>query len=232
MTRSVLAVGTHPGDIEFGCAGTLAAHRAAGDSVTMLVLTCDGLDTERSRQAEAAARELDCLLVWGPQAAERRSGDRRVHTRGHADRRSRHQRPGESWPGLISSAAMTVAAIENVLTGVDADVIYVHAPDDANAEHRAAAVATLSAARHSSRILHYAGESTLQFAPALFVDISPFLDRKLAALAEAPFPVDPELPTGTARHFGAQARVRYAEAFAPARFVWELATVDVALARA
>ena len=228
MTRSVLAVGTHPGDIEFGCAGTLAAHRAAGDSVTMLVLTCDGPDTVRSRQAEAAAHLLDCLLVWGPQAAERRSGDRRVHSRNGSDRRSRQQRPGETWPGLVSSAAMTVAAIENVLTGVDADVVYVHAPDDANAEHRAAAVATLSAARHSSRILHYAGESTLQFAPALFVDISPFLDRKLAALAAASRPVDPELPTGTARHFGAQARVRYAEAFAPARFVWDLATADVA----
>ncbi len=226
MTRNVLAVGTRPGDIEFGCAGTLAAHRAAGDSVTMLVLTCDGPDTVRSRQAEAAARELDCLLIWGPQAAERRSRDRRTHTRGGTDRRPRHQRGGESWPGLISSAAMTVAAIENVLTGVDADVIYVHAPDDADAEHRAAAVATLSAARHSSRILHYAGESTLGFAPALFVDISPFLGRKLAALAEAPPPVDLELSTGTARHFGAQARVRYAEAFAPARFVWDLATAD------
>ena len=37
--RSVLAVGAHPDDIELGCAGTLAAHRAVGDSVTMLVLT-------------------------------------------------------------------------------------------------------------------------------------------------------------------------------------------------
>jgi LmbE family N-acetylglucosaminyl deacetylase len=229
MTRSVLAVGMHPGDIEFGCAGTLAAHRAAGDSVTMLVLTCDGPDTPRSRQAEAAARELDCLLVWGPQAAERRSGDRRLQLRGTNDRRTRDQRPGETWPGLVSSAAMTVAAIENVLTGVDADVVYVHAPEDANGEHRDAAVATLSAARHSSRILHYAGESTLQFAPALFVDISPFLDRKLAALAAGPQPVDPELPTGTARHYGAQARVRYAEAFTPARFVWELATASAAV---
>lgn len=227
MTRSVLAVGTHPGDIEFGCAGTLAAHRAAGDSVTMLVLTCDGLDSVRSRRAEAAARELDCLLVWGPQAAERRSANRRTYTRAGAERRSRQQRAGETWPGLVSSAAMTVAAIENVLSGVDADVVYVHAPDDANAEHRAATVATLSAARHSSRILHYAGESTLRFTPALFVDISPFLGRKLAALAEGPLPVDPELPTGTARHFGAQARVRYAEAFAPARFVWDLATADL-----
>lgn len=221
MSRSVLAVGAHPGDVEFGCAGTLAAHRAAGDSVTMLVLTCDGSDTVLSRQAEAAARALDCLLVWGPQAAERRSGDRRAYVRGTGERRARHLRSDADWDGR------TVAAIENVLTGVDADVIYVHAPEDADAEHRAAAVATLSAARHSRRILHYAGESTLRFEPALFVDVSPYLDRKLAALAEAARPVDPELPTGTARHFGAQARVRYAEAFAPARFVWDLATADL-----
>ena len=224
--RSVLAVGAHPGDVEFGCAGTLAAHRAAGDSVTVLVLTCDGPDSVLSRRAEAAARALDCLLVWGPQAAERRSGDRRVYVRGTGDRRARQPRSDPAWgaPGTVAPDGRTVAAIENVLTGVDADVVYVHAPEDADAEHRAAAVATLSAARHSRRILHYAGESTLRFEPALFVDVSPYLDRKLAALAEAARPVDPELATGTARHFGARARVRYAEAFTPARFVWDLAT--------
>jgi LmbE family N-acetylglucosaminyl deacetylase len=228
MARSVLAVGAHPGDIEYGCAGTLAAHRAAGDSVTMLVLTCDSSDLAASRPAEEAARALDCLLVWGPQAAERRFGERRTQVRAGGDRRARHLRLDEVWgaPGTVSTDGRTVAAIENVLTGVDADVIYVHAPDDAEAEHRAAAVATLSAARHSRRILHYSGDSTLRFEPALFVDVSPYLERKLAALAAAAHPVDPELPTGTARHFGAQARVRYAEAFAPARFVWDLSTAD------
>ena len=48
----------HPGDIESGCGATLAAHRSAGDSVVMLVLTGDG-------DAEAAAKALDCLLVLG-----------------------------------------------------------------------------------------------------------------------------------------------------------------------
>ena len=36
---NVLAVGAHPDDIEIGCGGTLLAHKAAGDTVTMLVLT-------------------------------------------------------------------------------------------------------------------------------------------------------------------------------------------------
>ncbi|AGL19726.1 PIG-L deacetylase family protein [Actinoplanes sp. N902-109] len=203
--RSVLAVGAYPGDLESGCAGTLAAHRAAGDFVTMLVLACEGPDHPSTKKAEAAAKALDCLLLWGPEAAERRHAtDRRRRDRGANDRRTTPGRPPAT------------AAIENVLTGVDADVIYVHAPDDANAERRAAAQATVVAARHSSRVLHYAGESTLRFDPALYVDVSPYLTEKLEVSA------DPELATATARHFGAQARVRYAEAFAPDRFVWDL----------
>ena len=177
--RSVLAIGAHPGDVEAGCAGTLAAHRAAGDSVTVLVLAGAG--------GEETARALDCLLVHGRMPA-----------------------------GGVCPDAATVAAIENVVSGVDADVIYVHAPDDADAEHRAAAAATLSAARHGRRVLHYPGPSTLRFAPSVFVDVTDRLDRKLAVSA------DPETAAASARHFGALARVRYAEAFAPTRFVWDL----------
>ena len=204
--RSVLAVGAHPDDIELGCAGTLAAHRAAGDSVTMLVLTGaqngPGTNADRRAEAEAAARALDCLLVWG-----------------------------RLMDCAVSSDTATIAAIENVISGVAADVVYVHAPDDSHQDHRAAAAATLSAARHSSRILHYGSPSTVRFEPSLFVDISAHLNRKLTALSchgsqvDGSAMVDPEVVGASARHFGALARVRYAEAFAPARFVWDLAAV-------
>jgi LmbE family N-acetylglucosaminyl deacetylase len=206
--RSVLAVGAHPDDIELGCAGTLAAHRAAGDSVTMLVLTGGqngpGANADRRAEAEAAARTLDCLLVWG----------RLVDC-------------------AVSPDSGTIAAIENVISGVEADVVYVHAPEDSHQDHRAAAAATMSAARHSSRILHYRSPSTVRFEPSLFIDISAHLDRKIAALSchnsqvQGSAMVDPEVVAASARHFGAQARVRYAEAFAPARFVWDLASVPL-----
>ncbi len=179
VMRSVLAVGAHPGDVEAGCAATLAAHRAAGDSVTILVLTGAG--------GEESARTLDCLLV-----------------------------PGTAPHGAVCPDAATIAAVENVITGVDADVVYVHAPDDSVADHRAAAAATLAAARHGSRVLHYPGPSTLRFEPSVFVDVTPHLDRKLTVLA------DREVAAASARHFGALARVRFAEAFAPTRFVWDL----------
>lgn len=175
--RSVLAVGAYPGDIETGCAGTLAAHRAAGDSVTVLVLA--------GTPDEHTGRALDCLLVGGKTEE-------------------------------VRADAVTIAAIENVITGVDADVIYLPAADDASDGHRAAAAATLAAARHGSRVLHYPGASTLRFEPSVFVDVTAYLDRKLAVVA------DPETAAASARHFGALARVRYAEAFAPTRFVWDL----------
>jgi len=175
--RSVLAVGAHPGDLEIGCAGTLAAHRAAGDAVAMLVLAGHG--------GEPAARTLDCLLVHGKLDS-------------------------------LGTDVETVAAIETVLTGVDADVIYVHAPDDSHPEHRAVATATLSAARHGSRVLHYRGPSTLRFEPSVYVDIGDHLDVKLSIVT------DPDTGAASARHFGALARVRYAEAFAPTRFVWDI----------
>jgi LmbE family N-acetylglucosaminyl deacetylase len=177
--RSVLAVGAVAGVVEAGCAGTLAAHRAAGDAVTVLVLAGPG--------GEEAARALDYLLVHGP---------------------------GE--PGAIVASPSTIAAIETVISGIDADVVYAPAPDDALADQRATAAATLSAARHGSRVLHYPGPSTLRFEPSVFVDVSAYLEKKLSLVAER------DIAAASARHFGALARVRYAEAFAPTRFVWDL----------
>jgi len=204
--RSVLAIGAHPDDIELGCGGALAAHRAAGDSVTMLVLTGGqngpGDRDARRIEQEDAARVLDAVLVWG---------------------------------GLVDCAfasdGSTVNMIEHVIDAVGADVVYVHAPDDTHQDHRAAAAATLSAARRGCTVLHYRSPSTQQFHPTVFVDISEHLDRKIDALGrhrsqvQGSLMVDLEVTRASARHFGAMARVRYAEGFTPVRFVWDLSPV-------
>lgn len=206
--RSVLAIGAHPDDIEMGCGGALASHRAAGDAVTMLVLTGgqsgSGDVALRRAEQERAARVLDSVLIWA---------------------------------GLVDCALTadqaTISMIENVMSTVGADIVYVHSPDDSHQDHRAATAATLSAARFGCSILHYRSPSTLHFHPTVFVEISEFLDRKLEALdhhrsqVDHSSMVDPDAIRASARHFGAQARVRYAEAFAPARFVWDLHPVSL-----
>jgi bacillithiol biosynthesis deacetylase BshB1 len=66
----VLCVGAHPDDVEMGMAGTVAALRSAGHSVSLLVLTRGELGTygdadTREVEARAAAEILGCSLeIW------------------------------------------------------------------------------------------------------------------------------------------------------------------------
>jgi len=207
--RDVLAVGAHPDDIELGCGGALLAHVAAGDRVTMLVVTggengpgdAERITGRRAEQVEAA-RTLGVSLRWG----------------GLTD-------------CAVPTDSSTVALIESVLRETGAGLVYVHAPDDSHQDHRAVASATLSAARRLPRVLHYQSPSTLAFTPTVFVDVTAHLSGKLAALrchasqVDLSAMVEPDAVVASARHWGAQARIGYAEAFAPTRMVLDLAPV-------
>jgi LmbE family N-acetylglucosaminyl deacetylase len=201
--RRVLAIGAHPDDIELGCGATLLAHAAAGDAVTMLVLTGGQAGpgaAHRHEEQRQAAAVLGAALRWG----------------GLVD-------------CCVTSEAATVRLVEEVIRDTDADVVYVHAPEDSHQDHRAAAAATLSAARRMSRVLHYQSPSTLSFQPTVFVDVTGYLSGKLAALrahasqVEMSAMVEPDAVVASARYWGAQARIGYAEAFAPCRLVLDLA---------
>ena len=131
--RRVLAVGAHPDDIELGCGATLLAHSAAGDAVTMLVMTGgengpgdDETIVGRRLEQEQAARTLGAGLLWGGQR-----------------------------DCAVTPDAATVAVVERAIKETDADLVYVHAPDDSHQDHRAVAAATLSAARRLPRVMHY-----------------------------------------------------------------------------
>src|SRR4051794_21974379 len=202
--RNVLAIGAHPDDIELGCGATLLAHATAGDSVTMLVLTGGengpGPVGDRVAEQRSAAATLGAGLRWG----------------GLRD-------------CTLTPDATTVRIVEDAIGQTGADLVYVHAPDDSHQDHRAAAAATLAAARRLSRVLHYQSPSTLTFTPCVFVDVTAHLTGKLAALAahasqvELSAMVEPDAVVASARHWGAQARIGYAEAFAPTRIVLDLA---------
>ena len=206
---NVLAIGAHPDDIELGCGGALLAHVAAGDSVTMLVITGgengpgDGArGAGRREEQERAAEMIGARLVWG----------------------------GLRDCEVVPDSA-TVRLIERVLRATNADLVYVHAPDDSHQDHRAVAAATLGASRRLPRVLHYQSPSTLSFTPTVYVDVTAHLTGKVAALAahvtqvEMSAMVEPDAVVASARHWGAQARIGYAEAFQPTRLVLDLAPV-------
>jgi LmbE family N-acetylglucosaminyl deacetylase len=212
--RNVLAVGAHPDDIELGCGATLLAHVAAGDTVTMLVMTGGENGPGSSDQ------------VRGRWTEQRRAAD----TLG----------AGLRWGGLrdctLTPDSATVRIVERAVQETAADLVYVHAPDDSHQDHRAVAAATLSAARRLSRVLHYQSPSTLTFSPTVYVDVTAHLSGKLAALqahasqVELSAMVEPDAVVASARHWGAQARIGYAEAFAPTRMVLDLTPVGPAAA--
>ncbi|WP_194894036.1 PIG-L deacetylase family protein [Catenulispora pinisilvae] len=199
----VLAVGAHPDDVELGCGAALLAHRARGDDVGLLVLTGGehGPQGQSSRvsEQEIAASILGAELFWG----------------GFED-------------GAVPEGRAAVAAVEEAIRATGADVVYTHSPRDSHQDHRSAAVATLAAGRHVSRILMYETPSSLGFAPTVFVDAAEHLTGKLKALRAHVSQVlqnqmvDLDAVAAQARFRGFQARLRHAEGFETERFAWDL----------
>ncbi len=200
----VVAIGAHPDDIELGCGGALIAHRDAGDEITMLVMTSGaigpGAEAERRREQEDAARILGASLCWG----------------GFAD-------------GAVPDGVDAVSAIQIVVEGTGADVVYTHSVHDTHQDHRATARATFGAARRVSRVLCYEAPSAVGFEPSVFVDVDGLVDAKLD-LVRAHLSqvlgcglVDLDAVAAQARFRGFQARSAQAEAFEVHRFLWDVA---------
>jgi LmbE family N-acetylglucosaminyl deacetylase len=169
----------------------------------MLVMTSgeEGPQNERSRLAEQhdAAAMLGATLLWG----------------GLPD-------------GAISNDRIAVNIVQDALVTSAAELVYCHAPQDTHQDHRAASAAVLSASRRASRILMYEAPTSVTFEPAIFIDIGMFVEAKLDLLRAHVSQVlknglvDLEAVEAQARYYGFRARVRYAEAFASERFLWEL----------
>jgi LmbE family N-acetylglucosaminyl deacetylase len=199
----VLAVGAHPDDIELGCAGALMRHVAAGDQVTMLVMTSGdrGPQGARSRVSEQkeASRIIGAQLLWG-----------------HFD------------DGSIPHGRESVAIVDAAVRDLHADVVYVHAPADSHQDHVATSLATAAAARRTARVLYYQSPSTTQFQPNVFVDVEDTVAGKIDSLrahwsqvTQCQF-VDLEAVEAGCRYWGSRARISYAEPFETPRFVWDI----------
>lgn len=210
---NVLAVAAHPGDIEFGCGGTLLSHRQRGDAITLLVMTTgeQALAGARDRIAEQeeAAALLGAALRWG-----------------------------DLEDGLVTEGRPTIAAVELALAESGAHVVYTHAPHDTHHDHRAVAVASLSALRRTPRVLCYEAPTSVDFDPTLYVDIEGLVEGKLDLLRTHMSQVmagdllDLEEVEARARYRGFAARVHHAEGFEVHRFVWDGATAPAEAGRA
>ncbi len=190
--ETVLAIGSHPDDVEIGCGGILLRHGSVGHDIHLLTLTSGEAGGEPGIRAAESER-----------AAELMSAE--LHMLDLDDT-------------AISETATTVRAISEVIERVQPTTIYTHSPRDVHQDHRAGHHASLVAARRVPRIYGYETPSTtVEFQPSRFISIDEVLDRKLEAIGAFESQtrirsyLAPDLLRATARYWGRFATSLYAE---------------------
>jgi N-acetylglucosamine malate deacetylase 1 len=167
-TPCVLAVFAHPDDAELACGGTLAAFRDGGYDVHIIAMT-DGSNSsvprpqDRVKEAEASAAIIGATITI------------------------------ENLPdGEVPVTGPTYRTIERHMRQLSPTVVITHytSPlplDDHQDHHATGLVATTLAKRVRSPQLIMQGEPPVLnsgFIPNLYVDISEFMPKKLAAVAQ------------------------------------------------
>lgn len=156
--KRVLAIGAHPDDVEIGCGGALARHRAEGDALMILTLSrgANGGDTNvRTREAHRAADLLGAGLEFG-----------------------------ELPDAHIGEGFETIEVIQAAIRSFAPTHVYTHSGQDTHQDHRNVHAATLVAAREVRNVFCYQSPSaTVDFRPTFFVDIADHIAVKLEAIA-------------------------------------------------
>ena len=199
---NVLAIGAHPDDIEFGCSGTLAQYRNKGDEVYLLIVADGGMggDPEvRQKEQEVSAEIMGAKkLFWG----------------GYKDTFIIFDKP-------------LIDLLERFLRDVNPSLVLVNYPEDTHQDHVRLAKATISATRYTPKVIFYETPTSIGFNPLIFTDIDETLEKKIKSLeahasqfhkTNIPGSNIVDIAIATARFRGTQARVTFAEGFAPLRY--------------
>lgn len=225
---SVLIVASHPDDEILGVGATAAWHAARGDRVVTMILAEGATSRDATRNPVSREDELLALKAAATSAAKE-LGLAPPHFGGFPDNR------------MDSCDLLDVVKIvEDLVSEIDPDVVYTHHGGDLNVDHRITYQAVLTACRpmpDSRRRAIYTFETVSStewnsaeigpaFRPQRYIDVTPFLDKKLAALGHysmemRPFPHarSVDAVAALARLRGSQAGCKAAEAFMVVREV-------------
>lgn len=165
--KRILAIGAHFDDVELGCGGTLARHAAAGNRVTVCVVTDSGYSDPKGREIRSAAQA-------------RREGEAAAALLGYS-------LICLNLPtfGVEDSEALT-GKLTALIEDLQIDTLYTHWDGDTHRDHRNTALCSIMAGRRTPRFLMYLSNfctGSRPFHPAFYVDITDFLEIKLKALS-------------------------------------------------
>jgi LmbE family N-acetylglucosaminyl deacetylase len=198
----ILAIGAHPDDIEFGCAGTLAHYSKKGDEVYLVVVADGGMGGDpgvRRKEQEISADIIGAAkLFWG----------------GYKDTFIIFDKP-------------LIDLLEGFLGDLNPSLVMVNFQEDTHQDHVRLANASVSATRYTPKVIFYETPTSIGFNPLIFSNIEPTLETKVKCLeahtsqfhkTNIPGSNIVDIAIATARFRGTQARVTFAEGFAPLRY--------------
>lgn len=184
MNKRVLVVAAHPDDEVLGVGGTIARHAASGDRVRILIMAEGLTSRDDVRDAAAHAAELAALHARAHEVA-RLLGAEDVTLFSFPDNR-------------MDSVTLldVVKKIEHVVDEFRPDTVYTHHAGDVNVDHQVTHEAVVTACRPLPGepvrdIYFFETLSSTEwqmmtaeraFLPQVYVDIAPYMEKKLAAL--------------------------------------------------
>lgn len=178
MMKTVLIVAAHSDDEALGCAGTIARHVSLGDQVFAVFMT-DGVGSRNGNDnGFVATRNQACINAC------KYLGIIETFSFNFPDNQM------DSVPLLEVNKALN-----QVLSKIRPEIVYTHYCNDLNVDHRVTHQALMTCARpiygssikeiYSFEVLsstEWNSYSATKFNPNLFIDITPFFDRKIQAL--------------------------------------------------
>lgn len=201
---NILAIGSHPDDIEYGCGGTLIKYARQGHGIYLFVATHGGYGGNPDIRYREQLRSAEILGVqnvfWG-----------------------------EYTDTQIPLNQELITRLEQVIRHVNPHFIFVHYHEDTHQDHRTLSSCTISATRYIPNVLFYEGPTTQNFLPTVYVDIAATLEEKIELLLAHNSQVAKlyntniqdltiiESARSCANFRGVQGRVKYAEGFSPLR---------------
>jgi LmbE family N-acetylglucosaminyl deacetylase len=214
--KKILVIAPHPDDETLGCGGTLLKHKAQGDELHWMIVTCmsekAGFAAERVQERDEEILQVGSLY-----------GFETLHKLNF---------PTAQLDAL--PIGDIVQRMGRVMQAVEPDVVYLPYRGDVHTDHKIVVDAAVSCTkwfRYPSvkRVLAYETLSETDFGinpdsngfrPNVFVDISEFLKQKLeimrvfkSELGEFPFPRSEQAIRALAALRGASAGCEAAEAF-------------------
>ena len=138
--KSIMAIGAHPDDIEFGCSGTLLKHIDKGDKVVYVCMTSsqstDGVTKKVLRTSEELTSEVHCAtqLMKIPEDRVRFLPFTDLH---------------------VPFDFQSVSKLDELIQRYKVDTIYTHWAGDSNQDHIATFKATMAAARYVPNVFCY-----------------------------------------------------------------------------